>query len=107
MVDISRPVRKGSVKQDPFFMPYYVYIIKSEVDGTYYKGSSENYMRRFEEHNAGLSKYTSNKIPWVLVYVEEHPDKRSALIRERKLKKCKAEYFEWLIRQQTNILNYR
>jgi putative endonuclease len=86
-------------------MSYFVYILRSKLDGTYYKGSSENYLKRFEEHNAGLSKYTCGKIPWELVYAEVHPDKRSALIRERKLKRCKAEYFEWLIRQETNILN--
>lgn len=85
-------------------MPYYVYIIRSQLDGTYYKGSSEDYIRRLEEHNAGLSQYTSAKIPWVLIYVEEHPDKRSALIRERKLKRCKAEYFEWLANQSSNVL---
>jgi putative endonuclease len=85
-------------------MPYYVYIMKSSVDGTYYKGFSENYLQRLEEHNAGLSKYTSLKTPWILIYVEEHPDKRTALIREKKLKRCKAEYFEWLVGQPTNIL---
>jgi putative endonuclease len=101
----SRPVRKGFEKSKPFFMPYYVYILKSEKDGTYYKGSSEDYMRRFMEHNEGLSKYTSFKTPWKLIYVEACTDKRSALIRERKLKRCKEEYFEWLTKQVSNILN--
>lgn len=86
-------------------MPYYVYILKSEMDGTYYKGSTSDYLKRLEEHNRGLSRYTSSKVPWRLVYVEEHPDKQSALIRERKLKKCKADYFEWLTAQPSNILN--
>ena len=85
-------------------MPFYVYIIKSEVDGTYYKGSSENYLQRLSDHNAGLSDYTSRKIPWKLIYVEVHPTKSSALTRERKLKGCKGEYFEWLVNQPTNIL---
>ncbi len=85
-------------------MSYYVYIIKSDLDGTYYKGFCRDYLKRFEEHNAGLSRYTSRKIPWRLIYVEEHPDKRSALIRERKLKQCKVDYFEWLIEQSTNTL---
>ncbi|RYG36102.1 MAG: endonuclease, partial [Chitinophagaceae bacterium] len=68
-------------------MPFYVYILKSLKDGTYYKGSTENYLKRLEYHNHGLSVYTSTKIPWQLIYVEEHADKRSMLIRERKLKK--------------------
>ena len=85
-------------------MSYYVYIIKSDLDGTYYKGFCSDYLKRLEEHNVGLSRYTSRKIPWRLVYVEIHTDKRSALIRERKLKQCKADYFEWLVEQPTNIL---
>ena len=86
-------------------MPYYVYILLSEVDGTFYKGSASDYLKRFAEHNAGVSRYTSAKMPWKLIYVEEHPDKKNALIREKKLKRCKADYFQWLINQPTNILN--
>ncbi len=85
-------------------MPHYVYIIKSSKDGTYYKGYTEDYERRIVEHNEGLSRFTSSKVPWILVYIEEHPDKKSALIREKKLKKCKKEYFEWLITQPSNLL---
>ena len=85
-------------------MCYYVYIIVSEVDGTFYKGSCADYEKRLAEHNAGLSRYTSAKVPWRLFYVELHPDKQSALIRERKLKHCKRAYFEWLALQPTNLL---
>jgi len=85
-------------------MGYYVYIIKSLRDGTYYKGVSENYERRILAHNAGESTYTSNKTPWELIYVEVHRDKKSALIREKKLKRCKADYFEWLRSQPSNVL---
>ena len=86
-------------------MPFYVYILKSLKDGTYYKGSTEDYLKRLEYHNQGLSIYTSRKIPWQMIYVEAHPDKRSMLIREKKLKKGKGEYFEWLVKQATNILH--
>jgi putative endonuclease len=83
---------------------WHVYIIKSDVDNTYYKGVSGNYLKRLEEHNAGLPSYTSHKRPWKLIYAELHPNKASALIREKKLKQCKADYFEWLIKQPSNIL---
>lgn len=85
---------------------WYVYILKSEADGTYYKGVSENYLHRLEAHNAGLSTYTSRKRPWQLLYVEAHESKKAALIRERKLKKCNPSYFEWLKNQPTNILSH-
>jgi len=85
-------------------MAYYVYILKSQVDGTYYKGATLDYTKRLAEHNAGESEYTSRKTPWMLIYVEIHPDKKSALIRERKLKKCKSDYYEWLCLQPSNLL---
>ncbi len=56
-------------------MSYYVYIIQSEIDGTYYKGSSEHPLHRLQEHNAGLSHYTSAKMPWRLIYIEVLPTK--------------------------------
>jgi putative endonuclease len=83
---------------------YYVYIIKSLSKGIYYKGVTENFERRLEQHNLGLSTYTSNAIPWELVYLEVHETKRAALIREKKLKKNKTVYIEWLIEQPTNLL---
>jgi predicted GIY-YIG superfamily endonuclease len=39
-----------------------------------------------------------------MIYVEAHPDKKQAIIREKKLKRCKAEYFEWLATQPSNLL---
>ncbi|WP_051268143.1 GIY-YIG nuclease family protein [Terrimonas ferruginea] len=85
-------------------MSGFVYILKSENSALYYKGITEDYQRRLIEHNSGKSTFTANHIPWKLLYVEAHPTKRDALIRERKLKGCKKEYFEWLASQPTNIL---
>lgn len=78
-------------------MPFYVYILQSELDMSYYKGYSENYEERLSQHNLGLSVYTSRKMPWKLVYVEEQPDKKSALKREKNLKKATKERIEALI----------
>ncbi len=103
----SRPVRRIIPKYRDFFMPFFVYIIQSLKDGTYYKGSTENYLQRFSDHNAGKSRYTSSKIPWKLIYVEELADKKTMLIREKKLKHCKADYFEWLVLQTSNLVGKR
>jgi putative endonuclease len=83
---------------------FYVYIIQSETDGTYYKGFSTDYVKRLEEHNTGLSRYTSGKCPWKLVYVEEHKSKTEALQRELMLKKQNKKYIDWLIQQDSNII---
>ena len=83
---------------------YYVYTIQSEKDKTLYKGYTSDYRKRLQEHNDGLSHYTSAKIPWKLIYVEEVEAKSEALIRERKLKRCNQTYLLWLVEQKSNIL---
>ena len=59
-------------------MAWYVYIIQSEVDGCYYKGFTEHPFVRLGQHNNGDSVYTSTKMPWKLVYVEETASKEIA-----------------------------
>ncbi|QLH48100.1 MAG: GIY-YIG nuclease family protein [Bacteroidota bacterium] len=67
-------------------MGWFVYILTSQKDGDFYKGITQNIERRLEEHNSGLSKFTSTKRPWHLVYSKEYESKREALIEERRLK---------------------
>ena len=85
-------------------MDYYVYIIQSETFGIYYKGYTTNPELRLDEHNTGKSRYTSDKGPWKLVYLEKMKDKRSALIRERQLKRANINYIKWIINQDMNLL---
>ncbi|WP_410478372.1 GIY-YIG nuclease family protein [Pedobacter agri] len=68
-------------------MAFYVYIIQSAKDESFYKGFTENPISRLIQHNNGESKYTSLKIPWRFVYLEEVSSKKCALIREKVLKK--------------------
>jgi putative endonuclease len=85
-------------------MAYYVYIIESLEDGTFYKGYSEDPLKRLQQHNQGESKYTSGKMPWKLVYVEECASKTEALIRERNLKKADRSRIRTLLVQPKNIV---
>ena len=95
----SRPYRKSSlIYWAAFFvMPYYVYILQSTVDLSYYKGFTEDIAKRLEQHNNGESRYTSRKMPWKLVYLEELPSKREALIREKQIKRYNSIYLRELI----------
>jgi putative endonuclease len=80
-------------------MSYYVYIIKSGRDGSYYVGSTQDVEERLERHNQGRSRYTKAKVPWKLLYYEEHPDKTRALKRENAIKNRKSrEFIQGLIR---------
>ncbi|PBQ33395.1 endonuclease [Sphingobacteriaceae bacterium] len=83
-------------------MAFYVYIIQSTADYSYYKGFTEDYVERLKQHNLGLSKYTSSKTPWILVYLEVYDSKREALIREKRLKKYSHEQIRNLINSPSN-----
>ena len=85
-------------------MPFYVYILQSEADKSFYKGYSEDVFKRLIQHNEGQSAYTRAKRPWKLVYYEELPDKRAALIREKNLKKADNNRIIALINSSKNLL---
>jgi putative endonuclease len=69
---------------------WYVYIIQSEANGSYYIGSTQDVHLRVERHNAGWSRSTRGHCPWKLVYFEEYRSKSEALRRERYLKRMKS-----------------
>jgi len=71
-------------------MIYYIYILKSINSGKYYVGFTGNLEQRIRSHNLGLQRWTRNKGPWELVYAEEFPDKKSAIMREKALKRKKS-----------------
>ena len=71
-------------------MPYYVYIIQSELDGSYYTGSTRDLNERLQRHNEGRSVYTKTKRPWHLVYSEEFIDRSSAIRSENAIKRQKS-----------------
>lgn len=66
---------------------YYVYILRCE-DGTLYTGYTDDIPRRVALHNRGKgAKYTRSRLPAVLAYQEELPDKSAAMKREAAIKK--------------------
>ncbi len=68
-------------------MSCYCYIVEC-VDGTFYTGWTTDPERRVATHNKGLgAKYTKMRRPVKLVYVEEQLDRKTAMKRERAIKK--------------------
>ena len=76
-----------------YFMAYYLYIIQSEKDDSFYIGTTQNLKERVLRHNQGRSKYTRTKRPWKLVFNEEHPDRSSAMKKEYAIKRQKRKDF--------------
>lgn len=65
---------------------HYVYILQSVKDKTLYKGWTSDLRRRIQEHNSGKGFYTSQHIPFKLIYYEAYLLKVDAEARERYLK---------------------
>jgi len=68
-------------------MPFYVYILASQRNGTLYIGSTDNLVRRVSEHREGLipgftSRYRVKSLVWYTVF-ENRDD---AFRRERQMK---------------------
>ncbi len=74
-----------------YFMAYYLYIIQSDRDDSFYIGTTRKLAERILRHNQGRSKYTRTKRPWKLVFYEEHPNRSSAMKREYAIKRRKSK----------------
>lgn len=65
---------------------YFVYLLQSSKDKSYYAGVTEDIEKRIKEHNSGFSKYSSTKRPYSLVWYCVFSDKKKAYNFERYLK---------------------
>ncbi len=65
---------------------YYVYAIKSRVDGRLYVGMSTNPEKRLVEHNSGQTKSTKGFRPWEVVYIKMIGTRLEARKEEKRLK---------------------
>ena len=64
----------------------YFYVLISEKDGGYYYGSTNDLVRRFQQHTTGKVASTAYRLPLHLVYYEAYESLERARIRERQVK---------------------
>ena len=80
-------------------MAYYVYVLRSEKDGSFYIGHTADLEESIQRHNHGKSSYTKAKTPWKLIYQEVFTTRSEAMKREKEIKRMKSrEYIEQLVR---------
>ncbi|OGZ67552.1 MAG: excinuclease ABC subunit C [Candidatus Staskawiczbacteria bacterium RIFCSPHIGHO2_02_FULL_34_10] len=65
---------------------HYVYVIQSLKDKKLYIGHTSDLVKRFKEHNAGLTESTRNRKPFKLVYYEACNILNDAVKREKSFK---------------------
>ena len=68
---------------------YYVYILESLKDGKLYTGWTHDLEIWLKKHNAGLTKSTKFRRPFILKYYETYHNKTDAIKREFYLKSLK------------------
>lgn len=84
-------------------MFYYTYVLRSEKDGLFYTGYTNNLKRRLFQHNNGENISTRNRRPLKLIYFEGHLNKIDALRREKYLKTNKGKtMLKYIIKEYLN-----
>lgn len=77
------PKKEHPTHKDGFF---YFYILECS-DNSFYTGSSQNLMRRIQDHNSGkAAKWTKERRPVQLVYFEVYGAHLAAQRREMQIK---------------------
>jgi putative endonuclease len=69
---------------------FFVYILQSLKDFSFYVGQCDDLDRRMSKHFDGFSKYTASKRPLRLVYFEKVKSRTNALQREKEIKSKKS-----------------
>jgi putative endonuclease len=72
---------------------FYVYILQSKKDQSFYIGQCNDLDSRMSKHFDGMSKYTAQKRPLRLVYFETFPTRSEAIKRERQIKAMKSRTY--------------
>ena len=86
LADVHRPPAADSGGGGVMAHRYFVYVLKSQRDGSLYVGSTNDVASRVIRHNKGEYRYTKGHRPWEAVYHEEYMTRSEAVIRERYLK---------------------
>jgi putative endonuclease len=81
---------------------YFVYILRSELNGSYYRGQTKDLGARLKRHNSRLEKSTARYVPWILVWSCQKASRSEAVILERKLKHLSVKRLEEFIKKYSD-----
>ncbi len=84
---------------------FFVYIIESESDGSYYIGQTNDLEDRLKRHNLLRNRSTKSKAPWILLYSQVYETRSEAMKVESYLKSLKKRSLvqKWIEDQQRGV----
>jgi putative endonuclease len=82
---------------------YYVYVLRSQKNGRFYTGSTNDWRRRIAEHNEGRSTASRPNRPFETILIEEYESRSAAVQRELILKSGKGREEIERIRIETGV----
>jgi putative endonuclease len=65
---------------------FFIYVLRSKLDGKFYTGFTSNLENRLNEHNSGKVYSTKKRVPFELIYAEFCLHIDDAIHREKYLK---------------------
>ena len=71
-------------------MNYFVYILQSQINHSFYIGQTSNIENRFKRHNAGSERYTKKYTPWNLIWFQACDSRAEAMKFENQIKAWKS-----------------
>ena len=79
-------------------MPYFTYILQSEITETFYIGQTNNLQDRLMRHNSNQNLATKNKGVWKIIFSKEFETRSEAVALEKKLKSFKNKIYlqKWI-----------
>ena len=86
---------------------FFVYVLRSTVNGHFYVGMTENVESRITRHNRGDNKSTKAHRPWDMFFMESHSTRNEARKREVYLKSGTGKEFikkKWLEKPLVEVL---
>ncbi len=86
---------------------YYVYVLESITDYSWYVGYSTDLKKRLKSHNDGNNSATRPKRPWKIIFYEAYLDKGDAKRREKYLKTTKGKTtLRSMLKNHMSVLNH-
>ncbi len=86
-------------------MKFFVYILISEVDQSFYIGQIQNIEKRLKQHNKDQNRSTSAKKPWKILHYRECETRAEAMKIEKYLKSLKkrSSIYNWIVKDNRGV----